>query len=144
MESRPALFVDTWGWVALESQREPRQVEVEALNQNFRQGGGIAYTTDSLLDETITMIFKRTPVVIAQEFLKEMEEAMAQGHIQLERITPERFERAKQLRLQYKDKPRISFTDFTSMVVMSELGITEVLTEDDHFIQVGMGFHKVP
>jgi predicted nucleic acid-binding protein len=48
------------------------------------------------------------------------------------------------LRRKYSDKPRISFTDFTSMVVMSELGITDVMTEDDHFLQVGMGFNKVP
>lgn len=31
-----------------------------------------------------------------------------------------------------------------SMVVMSELGITDVMTEDDHFLHVGMGFKKVP
>jgi predicted nucleic acid-binding protein len=128
----------------LESQREPRHVEVKALYQDFRQRGGIAYTSDYVLDETITMIFKRTPFTIAQEFLEELDGAMARGYIRLERITPERFEKAKQLRLKYTDKPKISFTDFTSMVVMSELGITEVLTEDDHFIQVGMGFNKVP
>ena len=30
------------------------------------------------------------------------------------------------------------------MVVMEELGIQDVLTEDDHFIQVGMEFRKLP
>lgn len=30
-------------------------------------------------------------------------------------------------------------TDLTSMVVMKEPRIKDVLTEDDHFIQVGMG-----
>jgi len=59
-------------------------------------------------------------------------------------ITEERFKTALEWRHKYDDKPRISFTDFTSMVVMGELGITDVLTEDDHFIQVGMGFNKVP
>lgn len=27
---------------------------------------------------------------------------------------------------------------------MEELGMTEILTEDEHFIQVGMGFRKIP
>jgi predicted nucleic acid-binding protein len=38
----------------------------------------------------------------------------------------------------------ISFTDLTSMVVMKELGIMSILTDDDHFVHVGMGFQKVP
>jgi hypothetical protein len=35
-------------------------------------------------------------------------------------------------------------TDLTSMVVMKEPRIKDVLTEDDHFIQVGMGLRRVP
>jgi predicted nucleic acid-binding protein len=30
------------------------------------------------------------------------------------------------------------------MVVMTEMQITDILTEDDHFTQVGMGFQKKP
>ncbi len=36
------------------------------------------------------------------------------------------------------------FTDLTTMVVMTELQITDILTEDDLFTQVGMGFQKMP
>lgn len=59
-------------------------------------------------------------------------------------ITLERFEQAKELRLRFRDKPKILFTDLTSMVVMKELAVMSILTEDDHFTQVGMGFEKVP
>ncbi len=48
------------------------------------------------------------------------------------------------MRLKYADKPLISFTDLSSMVVMKELEISLVLTGDDHFNQVGMEFIKVP
>lgn len=50
----------------------------------------------------------------------------------------------KELRGKFQDKPWISFTDLTSMVVMAECRIAGILTEDDHFLQVGMGFQKVP
>ena len=50
----------------------------------------------------------------------------------------------KALRLKLHDKPTISFTDLTSMVVMEELGINQVMTGDAHFSQVGLGFQLVP
>jgi hypothetical protein len=34
--------------------------------------------------------------------------------------------------------------DFTSMVVMQELGIAEVFSGDEHFVQVNLGFRLVP
>ena len=70
--------------------------------------------------------------------------AVSQEYLAIERIYRERFERAKELRLKFRDKPEISFTDLTSMVVMKELGLKSVLTNDDHFIHVGMGLKKVP
>lgn len=71
-------------------------------------------------------------------------DAFEQDSFYLERITIERFAATRTLRLKYLDKPRISFTDLTSMVVMQELGIVTVLTGDAHFLQVGMNFQVVP
>ena len=103
----------------------------------------VSYTTDYVLDETFTLLFRRLPFKDAADSLDIIELAIAEGYLRLERITGERFEKAKCLRMKFKDKPRISFTDLTSMVVMAERGITNILTEDDHFDQVGMGFKKV-
>lgn len=70
---------------------------------------------------------------------------MALGeHIQLERVDSDRFMSAWNLRRRYHDKPNISFTDLTSMVIMDELRIQQVLTEDEHFAHVGKGFIRVP
>jgi predicted nucleic acid-binding protein len=61
-------------------------------------------------------------------------------YVTLEWITPERFEAAQTLRRKFQDKPDISFTDLTSMCVMQELDVTEIVTGDRHFTHVGMGF----
>ncbi|MEW6572146.1 MAG: hypothetical protein AB1374_00700 [Bacillota bacterium] len=53
-------------------------------------------------------------------------------------------EKAKELRLKYQDKPDISFTDLTSIVIMRELKISRILTADEHFIQVGTNFELAP
>ena len=55
-----------------------------------------------------------------------------------------RFTEALELRWRYDDKPDISFTDLTSMAVMQELGITDVLTGDAHFEHIGLGLHRGP
>jgi predicted nucleic acid-binding protein len=70
--------------------------------------------------------------------------AFSTDRFQLIQIDETRFAQAQILRLKYLDKPQISFTDLTSMVVMQELGISHVLTEDAHFIQVGLGFERLP
>lgn len=138
------IFIDTWGWLTLQDKREPRHQEVKNFYQDFRQRKGIAYSSDYVLDETITLLFRRLPFSVAIEFLDDIDQAVQEKYLRLERITPGRFEKAKELRIKFGDKPRISFTDLTSMVVITECGITEILTEDDHFTQVGMGFKKVP
>lgn len=138
------LFIDTWGWIVLHNRREPRHEEIKASYRSFRDQKGIIYTTDYVLDETFTLLFRRLPFAQAQKSLELIEQAIKEGYLQLEWITPERFERAKELRLKFQDKPRVSFTDLTSMVVMDELGITNILTEDIHFVQVGLGLRTLP
>ena len=90
------------------------------------------------------MLFKRQHFSLAEEALSLIQQALATGYLLRLWITPERFDRALTLRRRFQDKPRISFTDLTSMVVMMEYGITQVLTEDHHFMQVGLGLQTVP
>ncbi len=138
------LFIDTWGWLALRDQREAAHDEASRFYEDFRRGSGAVYTTDYVLDETITLLFRRLPFSLADASLKKIESAAEAGYLQVERIIPARFEKATNLRRKYQDKPNISFTDFTSMVVMEELSIQDVLSEDAHFEHVGLGFQCRP
>ena len=138
------LFIDTWGWLTLRDSREARHKEVQELYHKGQEQNGRFITTDYVLDETFTLLFKRLSFFQARESMERLDEAIQKEYLQLELITPERFEQAKRLRLKFQDKPRISFTDLTSMAVMNELGITDILTQDAHFTQVGMGFLIAP
>jgi predicted nucleic acid-binding protein len=66
------------------------------------------------------------------------------GTYQLVHVSPQQIRRAWDLRQKYHDKPDISFVDFTSMVVMQDLGLTDIFTGDAHFRQVGLGFQLFP
>lgn len=138
------LFIDTWGWLTLRDRLEARHQEVRAYYEDFRRGSGEGYTTDYVLDETVTLLFRRLPFELARESVEMLQETVRGGYLHLERVTPERFERAKALRFTFRDKPRISFTDLTSMVVMREREIAHILTEDDHFAHVGLRFQRLP
>jgi predicted nucleic acid-binding protein len=128
----------------IHNKQEPRHEEISAFYRDFRAQRGIIYTTDYVLDETYTLLFRRLPFSLAKKSVAFLDEAVQHGYLYLEWITPKRFEQAKMLRLRFQDRPKISFTDLTSIVVLKELGLTSVLTDDDHFIQVGMGFQKNP
>lgn len=140
----PKLFVDTWGWLTLHDQRETQHREAVQHYQSICSQNGWIYTTDYVLDETFTLLFKRLSNVQAKHSMMNLLKAFEVKPFSLIWITEERFVRSKMLRLKYLDKPQISFTDLTSMVVMQEMNITTVLTGDSHFLQVGMDFQITP
>lgn len=138
------LFVDTWAWLVLANRLDPAFESVSRLRAAATGQPGAWVTTDYVLDETFTRLFASAPFPAARRFSEGIFEASRQELLDIEHVTPERFSQAWRLRVRYHDKPRISFTDLTSFVVMRELRVDRVLTADAHFQQVGMGFHRVP
>lgn len=139
-----AVFVDTWGWMALGYKQESRHLEVKEIYQELRSNNIPIYTSDYVLDELITLLFRRERFEVATGFMEGIFMASAKGDIIIERITPTRFLASWELRKRFQDKPEISFTDYTSMLIMKELGVHQVLTEDEHFLHLGMGFSSLP
>lgn len=138
------LFVDTWGWLALRDKKDAAfRPTSRVLWEKIKQGNKLC-TTDYVLDETITRVYQKYGGAQGERVLDELLETLESCKVQVERITVERFDQALRLRRRYRDKPDISFTDLTSMVVMRELGITDILTADRHFAQVNLGFRLVP
>ena len=90
------------------------------------------------------MLFRRESYEEAVRFLDGLLADSTRGALQIQRLTTERFQAALELRKRFRDKPDISFTDLTTMVIMRELQITVVVTEDNHFLHVGMGFQRLP
>jgi predicted nucleic acid-binding protein len=137
------IFVDTWGWVILRDRRDPLHDEVSRLVEEAFKGRAIL-TTDYVVAETITLAYARFGSHSGECLLDALLAMLDQTETRLERIDTPRFEEAIELRRRYRDKSKISFTDLTSMVVMRELGITEIVTADRHFEQVNLGFRIVP
>lgn len=139
-----AICVDTWGWVNIFNKKEPNHHDVFQIYYNIRFSRGIIYTTDYILDEVYTLLFKRVSFETALKSVDTVSKAIDDGYLNLIWITPERFQAAKKMRIKFKDKPDISFTDITTMVAMQEFKICEIITGDAHFTHVGMGFGLLP
>jgi predicted nucleic acid-binding protein len=134
------LFVDTWGWVAVADRRDAGHEAATEVFQQARRSGG-AITSNFILDETFTHLFKRRPFEEAWHFTTTVVQS---PFIDIQEITEVRFSRTIELRKQFWDKPKISFTDLSTMAIMVELGITDILTADRHFTHVGLGFRALP
>ncbi|MDX2178816.1 MAG: PIN domain-containing protein [Bryobacteraceae bacterium] len=140
--SRPELFLDTWAWVALADRRD--QWNRAATDVYLRYSRRLHATSDFVLDEAISQLFLRLPFAHARRFVEQIWAAREDGRLTIIPITQGRFAAAWELRLRFRDKPRVSFTDLTSFVVIDEFDIPHVLTGDEHFGQAGLRCKVLP
>jgi len=68
--NREAIFVDTWGWMALGHRREPRHAEVKRIYHELCSNQIPIYTSDYVLDELITLLFRREVFEEAVRFVE--------------------------------------------------------------------------
>lgn len=139
----PILF-DSWGWIAVVDRKDPYHEIAKAFHQEYVKREGIPVTTDYILDEVLTVLRRRLTHEVVVKFGESIFEAERVQKLRFEIIDKGKREKAWELFKKYQDKPDISFTDFTSFVVMSEFKITEVFTGDEHFEKVNLGFKIVP
>jgi predicted nucleic acid-binding protein len=128
-----AVFVDTGGWMACADRSDPAHLACTAARDATLEAGKILITTDFVVDETLTLLRCRLGLAAANRWWQQID---GSARLRWERVASDRFERARHLFFQYRDKD-LSFTDCTSFAIMRELKVTTVLTTDSHFRQVG-------
>lgn len=138
------IFVDTWAWIGLAVKADQHHAAAVRQHVLLRRAKRRYVTTNYVLSELITYLYNVTPVATAEAFVNSLFASADRKDLLLIHLSPDQFRRAWELRQRYHDKPDISFVDFTSMVVMQDLDITDVFTGDGHFRQVGLGFRLWP
>ena len=138
-----SVFFDTWGWVAIANKNDKHHNEVFDFYREFLLSGGTPITSDYVLSETFTLLKVRTQIEGVIRFGEGLLQAISVGKIILEYITPSRWREAWDLLKKFQDKPKISFCDLSSFVIMREFDIKHVLTNDTHFEHIGFRFKKL-
>ncbi|MEX0643304.1 MAG: PIN domain-containing protein [Pirellulales bacterium] len=123
------ILVDTSAWYAAYVPSDPRHQEIAQL---LAQHGKELFTTDFVIDETITLLRARGERSRAISFGKDL---LISGVTPIEFVTLPDLVNAYQVLIQYRDKAW-SFTDCTSLVVMQRLSNREVISLDEHFRQM--------
>jgi len=132
------LFIDKAGWIACADGADPVHARCRAVRDEALEAGQTLVTTDFIVDETLTLLRIRLGLGAAETWWEQVDRS---SRLRWERIDSDRFEKARLLFFQYRDKD-FSFTDCTSFVIMREVRLTHALTTDRHFGQ--MGFQVLP
>ncbi len=128
------IFVDTSAWLAITDIRDGNHRPALAFHEELVRGkAGRLMTTDYVLDETLTLMRKRSGAYTAREFVDRVQKSPS---IQQIWVTPTHYDVALALFLG-QGKKSWSFTDCTSFAIMREFGIRQAFTFDADFRQAG-------
>ena len=128
------IFVDTSAWVALFARNDKFHHESLSIFKYIQNQQWMLYTSDYVIDETITTILMRSShkdSVIAGNALFESK------IIQILYVAPDYLDVSWQLYRKYKDK-EFSFTDVTSFAIMRRVELRKAFAFDEHFTQAGI------
>ncbi len=115
-----AVFVDTAGWMACADSADPAHARSCASRDDALHAGQTLVTTDFVIDETLTLVRFRLGLAAAEAWWQQVDGSQ---RLRWERVDSDRFEKARHLFFQYRDKD-FSFTDCTSFTIMRELRLT--------------------
>ncbi|MEW8958782.1 MAG: PIN domain-containing protein [Moorella sp. (in: firmicutes)] len=132
------FFVDTSGWCAVYDRSDDNHGKALSFWQKIASTAGTLYTSDYVMDETLTLLRVRTGHTSAVEFGRLI---LASKVVKIVPVSASRWKKAWELFIKFGDKD-FSFTDCTSFIIMQELHLREVLGFDHHFRQ--MGFILLP
>ena len=131
------LFVDTGAWFALQHKNDRHHSAAKAFTKRFSQEPTLLYTTDYIVDETVTLLRFKASHRHAVAFLDFISDS---ANVEKPQITSDLLKRAETIFRRYSDKPW-SYTDCVSFAFMDDLGLRDAFSFDANFAQYGKTLH---
>jgi len=127
------LFIDTSGFYALEDKSDKNHPAAKIFWKEVAQKKIPLLTTDYIFDEAYTLLRSTLGYEKAIGFGESIKESRV---VQLVQVDEEVQDEAWEIAKNYGDKD-FSFTDCTSFVVMTHMGLNESFSFDQHFKEYG-------
>jgi predicted nucleic acid-binding protein len=131
------LFVDTSAWFALNSSTDQNHAAAIEFIKTFQRHAVILYTTDYIVDETVTLIRVKVSHKQAINFLNS---ALRSKNVIRSQVSRDLIMRAEQIFRKYSDK-LWSYTDCVSFAFMDAQGLSDAFAFDQNFSQYGKSVH---
>ena len=138
------IFLDSWGFITLFNSKEKYHQEVSECFKDCINNKYIFFTSILIISETITFIYRKLGHQVSKPAVEILTKNIDDKLVNLIEVDELRMKKVLELRQKYYDKPKISFTDLSSMLIMKELEIEEIITADRHFLEVNLGFKLKP
>lgn len=131
------VFIDTSAWISYSLSRQPKHSTVKALIKQLIKDNLMIYTSNDVVDETVTRLIYDADVSIANKFINLINSGNRTGNlIQLwvdEQIQTEAFELVNKF-----SEHKLSLTDATTIALIKKYNIESVVSLDSDFIKVGI------
>lgn len=130
-------MIDTSAWLALLLINEESHGQIETIFRREQKNGTIFYTTNDIIDETITRLIYDNNYRVAILFMKLLGTSLKKRILtQLwtdEQIQIEAFEIIQKFK-----EHKLSVTDATSTAIMKRFHLDAILTLDTDFKKIGI------
>lgn len=131
------IFVDSSAWIAFAAEKEPRHVVVVQTVKQCLERGDLLFTSNDVVDETITRLIYTVGYQKASLFLKYFLENLKKNTLRQlwtdEQVQMEAFGLVEKFA-----EHKFSLTDATTVVLMKRFHIETILTLDSDFAKIGI------
>ncbi len=127
------IFIDASAWVALFVESDEGHKKAAAVYEKLKNSKVSLYTSDYVIDETITTILVRGSHKMSIVAGKAI---FSSQIIKIAYVCPDYLKPAWELYQQYDDK-KFSFTDVTSFAIAKDLNTKKVFGFDSDFSKAG-------
>ncbi len=128
------IFVDSSAFAALFLENDKDHKNALALFQKLKNSKTPLYTSDYIIDETLTLLLHRSG---HKQSMAAGEAILSSDVIKIVSVYPDYFKPAWVLYKKYDDK-KFSFTDVTSFTIIKDLNIKKAFSFDSDFKKAGI------
>lgn len=129
--------MDTSAWLSFILSNDKSHEQIDAKIKELYTDRAIIYTTNDIVDETVTRLVYDKNLLIAKKFITLLDEGIEERTI-IQLWTDEVIQREAFLLLAKYSDHELSLTDATSAVIFSRYNIDAILTLDSDFIKIGL------
>ena len=143
------VFIDTWGWIAYINRRDDHHDAVKTTLEMELMRASEFFTSHSVIAETINHIVRcgekwmggKEPM---RETCASFKGFIDNNFINIIFETESDFHEILSIAHSSQTIKGMSYTDYLSCVLMRKNRIKTIITNDDHFRQIGMDFQLLP